>query len=145
MITYTNTFNVLLGDLRDLLNTEFTNDVTVLIGDRTYLSNFPAIVLEPYDKDIQQGITYGKKDYSFRVNIWIYHKTNEEEQSVKSLSETSERVEELLIDNVMCPTQDGSKWYNSGIEKVEYGQVAKGAETLRTCKITSLFKKRITK
>jgi parallel beta-helix repeat protein len=144
---YTNQYNVLLGDLKDLLNAEFATaeNMAVLIGDRVFLGTIPAIVLEPYDKEIQQGITYGKKDYTFRVNIWIYHSTNEEEQSVKSLSETSERVEELLIDNVQNPVQDGSKWYQSEIEKVEYGVVNKANETLRTCKLTVLFKKRITK
>ena len=147
MITYTNTYNVILNDIKDLLNAEFATaeNMAVLIGDRVFLGSIPAIVLEPYDKEIQQGITYGKKDYTFRVNIWIYHSTNEEEQSVKSLSETSERVEELLIDNVQNPTQDGSKWYQSEIEKVEYGMVNKPNQTLRTCKLTCQFKKRLTK
>jgi hypothetical protein len=147
MIAYTNTFNAILNDLKDLLNGEFASaeNMAVLIGDRAFLGTLPVIVLEPYDKEIQQGITFGKKDYTFRVNIWIYHSTNEEEQSVKSLSETSERVEELLIDNVQYPTQDGSKWYQSEIEKVEYGIVNKVNETLRTCKLTVQFKKRLVK
>lgn len=147
MITYTNTFNTLLNDIKDLFNGEFATaeNVAVLIGDRAFLGTVPAIVLEPYDKEIDQGKSYGRKEYSFRVNIWVYHSTNEEEQSVKSLSETSERLEELLIDNVMYPVQDGSKWYMSNIEKVEYGVVNKVNQTLRVCKITSQFKKRLNK
>jgi hypothetical protein len=147
MITYTNTYNVILNDIKDLLNGEFSTaeNIAVLIGDRVFLGTVPAIVLEPYDKEISLAKGLGKKEYSFRVNLWIYISTNEEEQSVKSLSEISERIEELLIDNIQYPVQDGAKWYQSHIEKVEYGMVSKPNQTLRTCKLTCFFKKIIVK
>ncbi len=142
MITYTNYFYTLLQDLQTLLQTEFT-DHPVLIGDRAVIQQYPCIILEPYDKDIDADKSSGKKDFNFHIYIWVYQTQNENEQAVSQLTDTCERIEELLIDYRENPIQDGSKWYISSPGKVKYGQINKAGELLRTAQIEWNFKKRV--
>ena len=140
--TYTNYEYLLIQDLQGLLQSEFS-DIPIMIGDRPYLPSVPCIILEPITKNISQEITMGMKDFEFPIDIVIYTYSDDEEQAIKLCSEIAEKTENLLIDNVQYPVNDGDNWYKSKANSVEYGQTSKTGQVLRSCILNYTFNKRV--
>ena len=137
-IAYVNNLYKLLQDLQALLNTELS-DYTVLIGDRPAVKQ-PTIIIEPTNKTPHAGAAFGKKMPEYEISLWLYRVHSNNEEALKLLSETVEDIEQLLINNVKYPVNDGSSWLQVIIQKVEYGFVYRGGNYLRVHRMTLLFK-----
>ena len=95
---FTNNFDILLNNIRTLLQSEFS-DYVIYVGDRPQIKQ-PTIILEPADKVIDSGIAMGKKNQLYSVSIWIYRIVSETEQGVVLLTNATEQIEQCFINNV---------------------------------------------
>ena len=133
-ITYTNEFINFLNDLRALLRTEFAN-IPILLGDENMVTNMDTIVIEPIRKSTNSEATTQKKDLTFVVSIMIYLLDANQENAQIRLTDLTEHVEQLLLNNKKYPTDSGASWHNSEVDVAEYGQTHRGGQFIRVTRI----------
>ena len=134
--SYTNYFDNLINDLRTIFRTEFSG-AAVYKGDLNVLGQVPAIGIEPADKITDSEFSNNKKNFTFRVNIWLYLTDSNDDNAVIQITDFAEHVEELLIDNKKYPSGNGNSWRNSFVERTEFGLKANAKGVLlRTARIT---------
>ena len=138
-MSYTNYYYAIMQDIQTLLRVEFPNN-QILIGERLTIEQQPTIIIEPYAKEIDTQIQNAKKIFIFEIIIRCYGWELNDEDSARKLTDLSEQVEELLIDNKNYPS-DSSSWYNSNPLKIDYGQINKSGSLLRTSEIRWRFQK----
>lgn len=137
-ITFVNYMKTLVDDVRALTRAEFDSDtpgVATLIGDLKSLTNQPQIVIDPVSKLTDSEFAIDKKKIDMTLDLFCYLYDGNQENGIIRITDMTERLEQLLLNNKKYPAASGLSWDNSFVGDISYGIRQNGNDFLRASRL----------